>query len=461
MEAGQLKKVLVLLFVGVLMGALDLAIVGPALPAMKADFDMNDRQLSWLFNVYVLCQLISAPLLAKMSDRYGRRSVYVFSLTAFALGSLLLVVSPAAWSLMIGRAIQGFGAGGIFPVAAAIIGDTFPKEKQGGALGLMGAVFGLAFLVGPVLGGILLQFSWHWLFVINLPIAAVLVVVALRLLPSHRAEVHQPFDLAGAMTLSAALAALAFAVTNFDSERVVNSLQAVDVWPFVLALLILLPVFWRIELSAADPIVKPAFFDSAQIRLTVLIAAGVGTVESGSVFFPSLAVAALGVSESMAAWLMIPSVLAMTIASPLIGRMVYSVGAGRIVSAGLLLVFVGVLIYGYIDLDTTWFIVGGIIGGFGLAGLLGAPLRYILLSEAQPDDRAAAQGLLTVFLAVGQMLGAAIVGGVAASRGGGTAGYQSAFIVLAGLTALMAALSLALKSHAGERPEKLAAGSAH
>ena len=118
---------------------------------------------------------------------------------------------------------------------------------------------------------------------------------------------------------------------------------------------------------------------------------------------------------------------------------------------GLLLVLIGVFIYGYVPMTTTWFIVGGIIGGAGLAGLLGAPLRYILLSEADESDRAAAQGLLTVFLAVGQLLGAAIVGGVAASRGGGVLGYQAAFIVLAALTAIMIAVSIPLKSRAAER----------
>jgi EmrB/QacA subfamily drug resistance transporter len=446
-----MRRVLALLFVGVLMGALDLAIVGPALPAMKADFLMNDRQLSWLFNVYVLCQLVSAPLLAKMSDRYGRRSVYVFSVSFFAIGSLLLVLSPSAEFLMVGRAIQGFGAGGIFPVAAAIIGDTFPPEKRGGALGLMGAVFGLAFLIGPVLGGILLQFSWHWLFLINLPIAVVLIVFALKLLPGSGAAEHKPFDWSGALILSAGLTALAVAVTNLDSADVAASLQALNVWPFLIMLAILVPVFWRIENRAVDPIVKPSFFDSSQIRLTVIIAAGIGTVESGSVFFPSLAVVALGVTESTAAWLMLPSVLAMTVASPLVGKMLYSVGSKLIVQGGLILVFVGVFIYGFVPLTTTWFIVGGIISGIGLAGLLGAPLRYILLNEAQEGDRAAAQGLLTVFLAVGQLLGAAIVGGVAASKGGGVEGYQSAFLVLATLTGIITVVAAALKSKVAEQ----------
>ncbi len=446
-----MKRVLALLFVGVLMGALDLAIVGPALPAMQADFQMNNRQLSWLFNIYVLFQLVGTPLLAKMSDRYGRRSIYVFSVSFFALGSLLLVLAPDPDFLMAGRAIQGFGAGGIFPVAAAIIGDTFPPEKRGGALGLMGAVFGLAFLVGPVLGGILLQFSWHWLFLINLPIAVVLIIFAVRLLPAAGAATHKPFDWRGALTLSAALASLAVAITNLDSSRLLDSLGSMEVAPWLLALLVLIPVFWHLENRAEDPIVKPSFLESHQIRLTLVIATGIGTVESATVFYPALAVAALGVSESTAAWLMLPSVLAMTIASPLVGKALYSVGSKFIVQVGLVLVFIGVLIYGLVPLNVTWFIVGGIIGGIGLAGLLGAPLRFILLNEAKAGDRAAAQGLLTVFLAIGQLLGAAIVGGVAASKGGGVIGYQSAFVVLATLTAIITLVATALKSKAAER----------
>ena len=105
-----------LLFVGVLMGALDLAIIGPALPAIQADFGMNNRQLAWLFNVYVLMQLVSTPLMAKMSDRFGRRIIYVLCVSGFALGSMLLVVAPNLEFLMSGRAIQGFSAGGYCPL---------------------------------------------------------------------------------------------------------------------------------------------------------------------------------------------------------------------------------------------------------------------------------------------------------------------------------------------------------
>jgi len=449
-QSAELRPILTLLFFGVLMGALDLSIVGPALPAMQAEFQMGNRQLSWLFNIYVLMQLVSVPLLAKMSDRHGRRSIYIVSVSLFALGSLVLVLATSGEHLLVGRAIQGFGAGGIFPVASAIIGDTFPPEKRGGALGLMGAVFGVAFLVGPVLAGILLQFNWKWLFLINLPIAAMLIFYAIRLLPNDGAETHKAFDWGGGLSLTVLLASLAVAITNLDTGNMLNSLQSLNVAPWLILFGLLLPVFWHLEKRAEDPVVKPAFFTSTQIKLAVIIAAGVGTVESGSVFFPALAVAALGVSESTAAWLMLPSVLTMTIASPLVGKATHAVGCKLIVMLGLMLVFVGVLIYGLVDLTVFWFIVGGMIGGFGLAGLLGAPLRIILLNEAAENDRTAVQGLLTVFLAVGQMMGAAIVGGVAASEGGGAVGYQAAFLVLAVVTGAMVFVALSLKSRSAE-----------
>jgi len=183
----------------------------------------------------------------------------------------------------------------------------------------------------------------------------------------------------------------------------------------------------------------------------MIIAGGIGTVESSSVFFPALAVAGLGVTESTAAWLMLPSVLAMTIASPLVGRMLHKVGSRLIVQLGLACVLIGVLMYALLELTTALFIIGGIIAGVGLAGLLGAPLRYIVLNEAQPEDRASAQGLLTVFLAVGQLLGAAIVGGVAASKGGGVIGYQSSFVVLATLTGAILLVAFLLKSQREEK----------
>jgi EmrB/QacA subfamily drug resistance transporter len=450
MDEKQRRRVLTLLFVGVLMGALDLAIIGPAFPAIQAEFSLDSRALAWIFNVYLLFQLVGTPLMAKLSDRHGRRMIYVINLALFGAGSLLVVMAPSFEMLLVGRAIQGFGAGGIFPVAAAVIGDTFPPEKRGGTLGLLGAVFGIAFLIGPILGGVLLRFSWHWLFLINVPVVAVLIWQALILLPTRGAAEAKPFDRAGALLLSALLAGIAVALTNLDSHDLMGSLLSMRVAPFLLLAAIVAPFFWRAEKRAADPVVLPSLFASTQVRLTALIAIGTGTLESGSAFFPKLAVAALDVSYANASLLMLPSVLATTIGAPLMGRLLDRIGSRTVVQMGLVCVSSGALIYALADLDLTLFIIGGVIGGLGFAALLGAPLRYILLNEVTPAARASAQGLLNVFLAVGQLTGAAVVGGVAASRGDGVAGYQLAFLVLGVLTGLLVLVAAALKSRAAE-----------
>jgi multidrug resistance protein len=445
MSSPNQKAVMALLFVGVLMGALDLAIIGPALPAMQSEFGLDNRSLSWLFNVYVLAQLIGTPLFAKASDKYGRRSVYMVCVAGFGLGSLMLVMASDYETLLFGRAVQGLGASGIFPVAAAVIGDTFPKEKQGSALGLIGAVFGLAFLLGPVLGGILLQYSWQWLFLINLPIAIGLLVAAWRLLPCGGSKEQLPFDWVGGVLLTTLLFGIAVGVTNLDTAALGASLMSWQVGPFLLIGVILLPVFWWQEKRAADPVIRPSFFDARQIRLVMMIAAGLGAVECAQVFFPALGVVGLGVSESTAAWLMLPGIFVMMIVSPLAGKVVDAIGPTRVIQGALAIVLVALLVYTLTEITYVTFIGGGMIVGVGVAALLGAPLRYIVLEEARPEDRASTQGLLNIFLAIGQLSGAAIVGAVATSAGGGTEGYQLSFGVLAAITFVICGIALFLQ----------------
>lgn len=460
-EESRRKALLALLLFGVLMGALDLAIIGPALPAIQTEFGMQTRGLAWLFNLYVLGQLVGTPLLAKLSDRLGPRPIYISSILLFACGSLLLVVGPNELWLFLGRAVQGFGGAGIFPVAVKVIGDTFPPEKRGGALGLLGAVFGLAFLIGPILGGLLLDYGWQWLFLINVPIAAILIVGAWRLLPEGTlGEEHKAFDLGGAVTLSVALSALAVAITNFDSAAALASIQARNVWPYLLCFIVLAPIYWRFEQRAVDPIIKPAFFASRQIAMASVISLGLGAMQSTTAFYPALAVAALGVTEADAAWLLVPGILVTTVASPTAGFLINRLGARTLVVFGLTFIASGFLLYGQLDLTRTFFIIAGSVAGLGFATALGAPLRIIVLNEAQPQDRGAAQGLLNVSINVGQLLGAALVGGITASRGGGDAGYQTSFTVMGLATATLLLLAVRFRSKAADAAAT-AARSAH
>jgi len=451
------NKVLLVLFLGVLMGALDIAIVAPALPSIQKFFGIGDRVLAWTFTIYVLFNLISTPLMAKLSDTFGRRSIYTLDVALFALGSLVVALSPQNTFaiLLFGRALQGFGAGGIFPVASAVIGDTFPPEKRGGALGLIGAVFGLAFLVGPILGGIILTIAgWQWLFIINLPIALAVVILGWQVLPVTHPATNRPFDWAGMLVLGVMLASLAYGLNQIDTQNFFGSVASLSVWPFLLIGIVLLFVFPRIEKKADDPILNLNLFKSRQTVIASMLSAGAGLGESGMVFIPALAVAAMPaiINEHNASYLLMPVVLAMAVGSPLVGRLLDKFGSKVMVFGGTFLLAIGMIMLSNSNLiSMLWgFIASAAVIGLGLSSLLGAPMRYIMLNEASAADRTSAQGLITLFTSVGQLTSSALIGAVAASMGGGVKGYGTAYMVIGIIAGIMVLLTLGLKTRQQE-----------
>jgi MFS family permease len=386
----QRNQILLVLFVGVLMAALDIAIVGPALPAIKASFGVDEQALASVFTIYLLLNLVGTPILGRLSDLFGRRLIYLLSIAAFAVGSLIVAMAPSFELLLAGRAIQGLGAGGIFPVASAVIGDTFPPERRGRALGLIGAVFGIAFLLGPILGGALLLLGWQWLFLINLPIAAVVLVAALRLLPGPA----------------------------------------------------LVPAE-QLELRAMG------MFRNRQVLLVGLLALGAGLSEAVTLFIPSLLVESFQVTPSNASFMLIPMVLAMAVASPYSGRVLDQAGSRVVVVAGAALIGVSLIIEGMFAASLPLYYLFAVLFGLGIGVLLGASLRYIILNEATPAERGTAQSLLTLALGVGQLGGAALMGAIAA-RQGGTAGYTTALLASGGVMLLMTLAATQLKDRSAE-----------
>lgn len=450
MDNKQRNRLLLVLFIGVLMAALDIAIVGPAFPTIRTYFGLDERQATWVFTIYVLFHLIGTPLMAKLSDVFGRRAIYIADLLLFALGSLLVALAPSFTVLLVGRAIQGFGSGGIFPVASAVIGDTFPPEKRGSALGLIGAVFGLAFIIGPIIGGVLLLFGWRWLFAVNLPILVVVLVMAPPLLPNSRPATRYPFDWPGMFILGVMLAALTYGLNHIDTANFGASLGHLQVWPFILTALLLLPIFVLVEQKATDPIIHLRLFKSRQLTLSSLLSLGAGLAESAVVFIPALTVAAFAVTESTASFLLIPLVLALAVGAPLAGRFLDRVGSKLVILSGTMLLIAGMLSLSFVHDSWLLFYTAAILTGLGLSALLGAPIRYIMLNEAPSHDRTVAQGLITIFTGVGQLIGGALVGAVVTSAGGGVTGYNLAYTVIGAVVGLMLLISFGLKSRATE-----------
>jgi EmrB/QacA subfamily drug resistance transporter len=444
------RKILLLLFVGVLMAALDIAVVGPALPAIRQSFGIDERAAAWLFTIYVLTNLVGTPLMAKLSDRFGRRALYVTDTALFGAGSLIVALAPTYAVLLVGRAVQGFGAGGIFPVAAAVIGDTFPPERRGGALGLIGAVFGLAFLVGPMLGGVLLRFGWPWLFVVNLPIALGVILGSLRLLSGDRPAVEGKFDWAGMTLLGVALTALAYGVSRIDARHFAASVLSVGVWPFLLFAVVLVPMFVVAERHAVDPVLRLSLFRSSQVGITAGLAVGAGLGEAASVFVPAFLVSAFGVPASTASFMLLPVVVALAVGAPVWGRLLDRVGSRVVVFLSTALIAAGMIVFATLATALPGYYAGAVLGGLGLAGLLGSSLRYLMLNATPAADRASAQASLTIFMSVGQLLGGAAVGAIVASAGGGVPGFDRAFWTIGIVALALALVALGLKGRGQE-----------
>jgi EmrB/QacA subfamily drug resistance transporter len=457
MQQHRNGKILALLFTGVLMGALDISIIGPAIPAIEQTLKVDHRSLSWIFSIYVLFNLVGVSFLAKLSDLYGRRNIYIFSVAVFALGSLIVAMANDITFLLIGRAIQGFGSSGIFPVASAVIGDIYPPEKRGRTLGMIGAVFGIAFIIGPVIAGVLLLwFKWNALFLINLPIAAVVIFYSWRLLPSKKSIVKPHFDWIGMVLIALLLASFAYGINNIEASEGLIGILSVHVFPFLLLTIIILPVFVFLEKRSPSPIVKIELFDVKQIRIVGLVAFATGIIQAVTIFVPEMAVDVFGVSTSQASFMLIPFVLAIAVGSPIAGRMIDKIGSRAIVMTGLLMAAAGLLVFYYNSASKLNFYTAGIFMGLGSAMLQGSALRYIMLNEVQSSERALGQGIITLFTSTGQMTGATLIGIIVASMTLRTDGYSRGFLIIAGIAFFVMLMSYKLKS----RSEELASASA-
>src|SRR3954470_6764318 len=185
-------EILAAILLGMFLAALDQTIVGPVLPTIVTQLNGADLY-TWVVTIFLLTSTVTVPIYGKLSDLYGRRPLLLFGIGLFLVGSFLSGLSQTMWQLILFRAIQGLGAGALFPIALATIGDLFSPAERGKYQGLFGAVFGIAFLIGPALGGFLTDhLSWNWIFFVNIPIGLVAMVVIARLLPTIKGRNRHP-----------------------------------------------------------------------------------------------------------------------------------------------------------------------------------------------------------------------------------------------------------------------------
>ena len=349
-----------------------------------------------------------------------------------------------------GRALQGFGASGIVPVASALIGDLYPVEKRGRMLGVIGAVFGIAFIIGPILSSVLIQHGWQWLFVLSMPFAVVVWLLAIKHFPVNKSPQKTRLDVVGVLMLGISMASVTIGINRLDTTMLGASLASASVWPFLAASVGFFVAFLMVERKTEFPYLRLDLFSSRQVNIACAVSVGAGMSEAIFVVLPSFAVASYGVSDRTASMMLLPLVLALAVGSPLTGRLLDRIGSRWIVVGGTLVVTLGLALLGLEAPSQVVYSIGLACIGLGLAALLGSALSYILLNEADKAERTVAQGIIRLFKAFGRLVGGALIGAVVASAALDVSGYAAAFLSIACFMALLHILSYALQSKAKE-----------
>jgi MFS family permease len=444
------KGLITVLFTGVFMAALDTAIVGPAIPVLRETFGVDNSAVGLVMSVFVLFSLCSTALMANLSDRYGRRPVYLFSVSTFAIGSLLIALSPSFWMVIASRAIQGIGAGGITPTASAVVGDMFAPAQRGKMLGLIGATYGMAFVLGPPLASALMVVaSWHWIFLLNLPIAAVILYMGAKVLPHKRATGPQPkLDLTGIALTFTLLSALVLGITRV-LDPVLDPLLGMAVWPWLLlAVAVLLALLVAVESRSKAPLIPISLFANRQLATTYLLTVGAGFGMGSVIFLTSIATHAYGVTAKNAGFVLLPLVLCSMLGSGGGGRLLNRLGARSMILLGFAMLALGYGLSAITSQGLWLFLVASVPTGLGIGIVVGGALRSIAIDEAPLAVRAAAQGLVNICTSIGTLMAAASISAIADLAGGGTEGFSQAYVLVAALMLAMLLITLGLRKKA-------------
>jgi len=278
----QILTVLGALMLGMLLAALDQTIVSTALPTIVGDLG-GLNHLSWVVTAYLLAATISTPLYGKLGDLYGRKPFFQVAIAIFLVGSMLSGLSQNMLELIGFRALQGLGAGGLMVSAQAIIGDVVPPRERGKYQGMMGGIFALASIAGPLLGGFLTDnASWRWIFYINVPLGAVALVVTATALPSTARRVSHRIDWWGAALLAAGTSSVILLATWGGTQYGWLSAPIIALAVVGAAVLV---TFFVVERRVAEPIIPPRLFRSSVFNVASAVGFVIGFALFGAIVF--------------------------------------------------------------------------------------------------------------------------------------------------------------------------------
>ncbi|MDO4815896.1 MAG: MFS transporter, partial [Bacillota bacterium] len=421
MKKKNFVLILIVYLLGLFIGAIDTGIITPARPIIQSQLGVDANLGIWMITIYTLTYAAIIPISGKLADKRGRKPVYLLSIALFGTGSLICALSASADSflvLMIGRVVQASGAGGIMPVATAEFGTSFPEEKRGMALGLVGAVYGIANVLGASVGSAVLDIAgaaqWQWIFLINLPICVFIVIAGIIVLPNNRAEETKPMDKIGTLLMTLIILALLYGLKNLDFFDFIPSFTSLKVWPFIAASALLIPLFVKVERKAEDPIFHIEYASNRQIMVTLILGVVVGCSMMGMIFIPQFSENCLKMVSGSGGYFVIVLGFCSGAASMMSGRLIDKRGAKPVMAAGFITTIIGCLYLSFVAVkfvNLPNVIISLVIIGFGLGLTMGTPLNYMMLQNTSDEESNSALATLSLVRSIGTAIAPAIMVG--------------------------------------------------
>jgi EmrB/QacA subfamily drug resistance transporter len=428
----------------IFLAAMESTVVATAMPTVVASLG-GLHVYSWVFSGFLLASTVTMPLWGRLSDLFGRRSIYLTGLLIFLVGSALSGMARSMEQLIAFRMLQGLGAGSLMTIGMTVVGDLFDLERRARMQGLISGVWGVASLLGPLVGGLLTDHvSWRWVFYINLPFGVVAMVLIAGALGRQRGARRPAIDYPGLGLFVLGVSALLLAVV--EAGRAPTLLRTAVVAPLTVGLGALV-AFVGVERRAREPIVPLRLFGNRMVRAAIVTGFLVGMAMFGAIsFVPLFMQAVVGASATRAGFVLTPFVLGWVALSITGARLVLRIGYRRVVLAGmacLTLAFVlltrwsGGLSHGTAMRDM-------LVAGVGM-GLNMAPMLIAVQSAVPRADLGIATSMTQFFRTVGGVLGLSIMGTVMTWRLAAGHGVEAAVhgVFVVGLVACVAALASA------------------
>jgi EmrB/QacA subfamily drug resistance transporter len=412
----RLRLVFGALVAGMLLAALDQTIVATALPTIVGDLG-GATHLSWVVTAYLLASTATTPLWGKLGDMYGRKVFFQAAIVIFLVGSALAGLSQSMGELIAFRAVQGIGGGGLMIGAQTIVGDVVAPARRGRYLGVFGAVFGATSVLGPLVGGLIVDHaSWRWVFYVNLPIGLVALVVTQAFLPTVQRRVSQVIDYLGAALLAAGTTCLVLMTSLGGTTYAWASPQVVG---FGVAGVALIALFVAVERRAAEPILPLRLFKNRVFGVSGAIAFVVGFAMFGAItFLPLYLQIVRGVNPTVSGLRLLPMMA---------GLLFTSIGSAQLITRwghykpfpiiGTALMTVGLALLSRLEPDTSWLDASLYMLVFGLG--LGSVLQVLIIAVQNAvdyQDLGSATSGVTYFRSIGGSFGTAVFGSIFSSR---------------------------------------------